>query len=203
MSNCGVSYESFNFELWDITKLSPGQFNKCQGGVDDDQLPSCHVRTPSASGSTNSLQRNEESSCVENTNDMINSLHDSELHSTYSRELEVSGMDSRVTGTYYLSDIVEAERPVYVKEGNAKYSTTDSYFIFYASDALMLSGWRIGNHKSLSGVSSGSYTYLSGKHGINPGDTGVEWTFFDGGHYATEKTVQVKRSEKGQLDLNV
>ena len=102
MSNCGVSYESFNFELWDITKLSPGQFNKCQGGVDDDQLPSCHVRTPSASGSTNSLQRNEESSCVENTNDMINSLHDSEFKNPVN--FFISNLRKRITCAYFMEN---------------------------------------------------------------------------------------------------
>ena len=167
----------------------------CQGGVDDDQIPICQIQIPS--GSTQSIQEN--SPCVEEISDVITSLHDSELHSTYSKELKVTGLDSRVTGTYYMSEIVESDRPVYIKEGNTRYSTTDSFFIFYASDAQMLSGWRIGNERSMSGVSSGSYTYCSGKHGINPGDTGVEWTFYDGAHYATGKTVQVQRSEKGQL----
>ena len=131
MSNCGTSYDPFGFESWTITKQSPGEPNLCIGGVDHAQIPDCEIQA--SPDETISVQVNEEFSCAQKVIDTTTSLHEAQLHSVHSRELEVTGMDDKVTGLYVLTEVMQSERPVYIKETNSRFSNTDSYFIFYAS----------------------------------------------------------------------
>ena len=177
VSNCAIQSDPFQFEQWFITKSSPGGDNLCNGGVSGTQLPTCKTTSniPTSSVSTEAsevlpttqnIQENVDSTCVEHIGKVIINHHKQELFSTYSRELKVTGNDNLVSGTYVLSQDASAlsGAPVYRKEGNLE-DDPNSRYIYYLHDRL---GWRIGNKRGLSGVAYEIYDYKSDCFSIYP-----------------------------------
>ena len=109
------------------------------------------------------MKVSDDSECAAEIGDQISSIHQQELHSVYSRELEVSGNDERVTGTYTISNEILGYpfREVWKKETDSDdIASVDTFYIFYLPDAF---GWRVGNKQSYwqSGLDPQGYYYSS------------------------------------------
>ena len=109
------------------------------------------------------MKVSDESECAAEIGDQISSIHQQELRSVYSRELEVSGNDERVTGMYTISNEILGYpfREVWKKETDSdNIASVDTFYIFYLPDAF---GWRVGNKQSYwqSGLDPQGYYYSS------------------------------------------
>ena len=187
-SNCALTDDPFQFDLWTITKTSPGKSNEveCVGGVDENMIQQCDAAISSDSGvsvqdvDVSTINRNDDlninsqvnvdsdvqmqetdaSHCANEVGDQINSMHKEKLQSIYSKELKVSGNDERVTGTYIMTEEVLGFREAYKRQTDDDVSSVDTFYIFYLPDH---SGWRLGNKQSYwqSGNAPGGYFYSS------------------------------------------
>ena len=91
-ANCALTDDPFQFDLWTITKSTPGEGNKCIGGVDDERIEPCDASIiPIDSDvifdnvqetSDNNMQETPDSNMQENSDNNMQETSDNNMQET-------------------------------------------------------------------------------------------------------------------------